>query len=140
MTEHFQLGRFGQVVLSSGGRLPQPTNVVAPGAAALALQAANNLEPDHPRRRVADARTPTRSSSAAAACRSQRRNTLRGGDTATGIVGVLTYTWAGNAASGNAYRVRPVERARRHAPNFAAGQPAPGRGPRTSAARCGSRA
>ncbi len=24
-------------------------------------------------------------------------NTLRGGDTATGIVGVLTYTWAGNS-------------------------------------------
>ena len=34
-------------------------------------------------------------------------NTLRGGDTATGIVGVMTYTWAGNSASGNAYRVRP---------------------------------
>ena len=43
VTEHFQLGRFGQVVLSSGGRLQQPTNVVAPGAPALALQAANNL-------------------------------------------------------------------------------------------------
>ena len=27
----------------------------------------------------------------------------------TGIVGVLTYTWAGNAASANAYRVRPVD-------------------------------
>ena len=38
-----------------------------------------------------------------------RSNTLRGGDTATGIVGVLTYTWAGNAASGNAYRVRPID-------------------------------
>lgn len=35
-------------------------------------------------------------------------NTLRGGDTATGIVGVLNYTWAGNSASGNAYRIRPV--------------------------------
>ncbi len=35
-------------------------------------------------------------------------NTLRGGDTATGIVGVLTYTWAGNSASGNAYRIRPI--------------------------------
>ena len=42
VTEHFQLGRFGQVTLSSGGRLQQPTNVVAPGAAALALQAENN--------------------------------------------------------------------------------------------------
>ena len=35
-------------------------------------------------------------------------NTLRGGDTATGIVGVMTYTWAGNSASGNAYRIRPI--------------------------------
>ncbi len=43
VTEHFQLGRFGQVVLSSGGKLKQPTNVVAPGAPALALQAQNNL-------------------------------------------------------------------------------------------------
>jgi len=36
-------------------------------------------------------------------------NTLRIGDTVTGVVGVMTYTWAGNAASGNAYRVRPVD-------------------------------
>ena len=43
VTEHFQLGRFGQVVLSSGGRLAQPTNVVAPGAPAIALQAQNDL-------------------------------------------------------------------------------------------------
>ncbi|MEJ7702948.1 MAG: hypothetical protein WKF47_04515 [Geodermatophilaceae bacterium] len=35
-------------------------------------------------------------------------NTLRGGDTVTGAVGVMTYTWAGNSASGNAYRLRPV--------------------------------
>ena len=28
VTEHFQLGRFGQVVMSSGGRLQQPTNIV----------------------------------------------------------------------------------------------------------------
>jgi predicted extracellular nuclease len=31
VTEHFQLGRFGQVVVSSGGRLLQPTNVAPPG-------------------------------------------------------------------------------------------------------------
>jgi uncharacterized protein len=30
-------------------------------------------------------------------------NTLRGGNTETGLVGVLSYTWAGNSASGNAY-------------------------------------
>jgi predicted extracellular nuclease len=38
VTEHFQLGRFGEVVLSSGARLPQPTSVAAPGAAALACR------------------------------------------------------------------------------------------------------
>ncbi len=43
VTEHFQLGRFGQVVLSYGGKLEQPTNVVAPGAPALDLQAKNIL-------------------------------------------------------------------------------------------------
>ena len=83
VTEHFQLGRFGQVLLSSGGRLRQPTNVVAPGAPALALQAQNDLNhmiiDDATRRR-----TPTRSCSAAAAARCRAANTLRGGDTATG--------------------------------------------------------
>ncbi len=44
----------------------------------------------------------------AAASRSRASNTLRGGDTATGIVGVLNYTWAGNSSSGNAYRIRPI--------------------------------
>ncbi|MBE2236034.1 MAG: Ig-like domain-containing protein, partial [Anaerolinea sp.] len=44
VTEHFQLGRFGQIVLTSRpDRLQQPTNVAAPGVAALAVQAANNL-------------------------------------------------------------------------------------------------
>ncbi len=43
VTEHFLLGRFGQVTMSGGDRLDVPTNVVAPGAAAIALQAQNNL-------------------------------------------------------------------------------------------------
>ena len=41
-TEVFQLGRFGEIDLSVGGRLDTPTNEVAPGGPALALQAANN--------------------------------------------------------------------------------------------------
>ena len=43
VTEHFQLGRFGQVVVSSGGRLKQPTQVFEPGPDADALQATNDL-------------------------------------------------------------------------------------------------
>jgi len=107
VTEHFQLGRFGQVVLSSGGRLKQPTNVVAPGAPALALQAQNDLN-----RIIIDDASQAQNPDPILFGRGgnplSASNTLRGGDTATGIVGVMTYTWAGNAASGNAYRVRPI--------------------------------
>ena len=43
VTEFFQLGRFGEVLVSSGSRLPQPTANVAPGAPAQMMQAANDL-------------------------------------------------------------------------------------------------
>jgi hypothetical protein len=107
VTEMFQLGRFGEVLLSSGGRLAQPTNVVAPGAPALALQAQNDLDQilvdDASQAQNPDPIVFARGGSPLSAS-----NTLRGGDTATGIVGVMTYTWGGNAASPNAYRVRPI--------------------------------
>jgi uncharacterized protein len=107
VTEHFQLGRFGQVVLSADGRLAQPTDVVSPGAPAIALQAANDL-----RRIIVDDELQNQNRDPIVFARGglplSAGNTLRGGDTATGIVGVMTYTWAGNAASGNAYRVRPI--------------------------------
>ncbi|MEQ1729778.1 MAG: endonuclease/exonuclease/phosphatase, partial [Vicinamibacterales bacterium] len=106
VTEHFQLGRFGQVTLSNG-RLQQPTNVVAPGAPALALQARNNLN-----RIILDdgsqAQNPDPIVFARGGTPLSATNTLRGGDTATGIVGVLTFTWGGNNASPGAFRVRPA--------------------------------
>ena len=107
VTEHFQLGRFGQVVVSSGDRLQQPTNVVAPGAAALALQAENNLN-----RLIVDDASQVQNPDPILFGRGgdplTAENTLRGGDVLTEAVGVMTYTWAGNSASGNAYRLRPV--------------------------------
>jgi uncharacterized protein len=107
VTEHFQLGRFGQVVLSSGGKLKQPTNIYEPGPLADALQAANNLSKiildDASQAQNPDPILFGRNGNPLSAS-----NTLRGGDTATGIVGVLNYTWAGNSASGNAYRIRPI--------------------------------
>ncbi len=107
VTEHFQLGRFGQVVVSSGDRLRQPTSVVAPGAPATALQAANNLS-----RVIIDDALQSQNPDPIVFGRNgtplSASNTLRGGDTTTGSVGVLTYTWAGNAASGNAFRLRPI--------------------------------
>jgi predicted extracellular nuclease len=107
VTEHFQLGRFGQVLLSSGGRLDSPTAVVEPGAPAAALQAANN------RRKIlvddaSQAQNPDPIVFARGGQPLSASNTLRGGDTATGIVGVLTFTWGGNAASPNAFRIRPL--------------------------------
>ena len=107
VTEHFQLGRFGQVILSSGGRLQQPTSVTTPGAAANALQAQNNLNKiildDSSQAQNPDPIVFARSGQPLSAS-----NTLRGGDTATDIIGVMTYTWSGNSASGNAYRIRPI--------------------------------
>lgn len=107
VTEHFQLGRFGQVVVSSGGRLQQPTNMVNPGPLSIAMQIANNLN-----RIIIDDGTNLPNPDPILFGRGglplSASNTLRGGDTATNIVGVMTYTWAGHAASGNAYRVRPI--------------------------------
>jgi predicted extracellular nuclease/methionine-rich copper-binding protein CopC len=42
VTEVFNLGRFGEVSLSGAGRLPNPTNVVLPGAPAIALEDLND--------------------------------------------------------------------------------------------------
>ncbi|WP_075062094.1 ExeM/NucH family extracellular endonuclease [Ornatilinea apprima] len=107
VTEHYQLGRFGQVVLSSGDRLWQPTSLALPGAEALALQAANNLN-----RIILDDvlnnQNPDPILFGRGGLPLSADNTLRGGDTVTGVTGVMTYTWSGNSASGNAYRVRPV--------------------------------
>ena len=110
------LGRFGEVVLSPM-RLPQPTNVVAPGAAALALQAQNdlnrilmddNLNNEYPDPiAFGDGGRPLSSTW-----------TLRNGDSSTGIVGVMTYTWSGNSASPNAYRLRPLNHLGGGAPVF----------------------
>jgi len=128
VTEHYQLGRFGQVVLSSGGRLAQPTNIVDPGPDALALQAANNLN-----RIILDDPTNTQNPDPILFGRGgnplSAANTLRGGDTVTGVVGVMTYTWGGNSVSPNAYRVRPVNALGGGVPDFTPVNPRPDSAP-----------
>ncbi|MBB5872696.1 putative extracellular nuclease [Allocatelliglobosispora scoriae] len=109
VTEHFQLGRFGQLVLSSGDRLRQPTADIraTDTAAVAAAQAANNLNKiilDD----VNQAQNPDPIVFGRAGQPLSAANTVRGGDTIAAPVGVLTFTWAGNAASGNAYRLRPL--------------------------------
>lgn len=128
VTEHYQLGRFGQVTLSSGGRLQQPTNVVEPGLPANALQAAND------RRRVivdddSQAQNPDPIKFGRGGQPLSATNTLRGGDTITGLKGVMTYTWGGNSASPNAYRVRPIGALDGGSPEFVAANPRPATAP-----------
>jgi predicted extracellular nuclease len=87
VSETYELGRYGQILLSNG-RLQQPTNVVAPGTAAQALQAQNllnqillddgsNLQNPDP------VIFPAPGLSAS--------NTLRGGDTVANLTGILSY-------------------------------------------------
>ncbi|MDX2194113.1 MAG: ExeM/NucH family extracellular endonuclease [Gemmatimonadales bacterium] len=125
VTEIFQLGRFGQVTLASGGRLPQPTNVAAPGSPAQAQQALND------RNRIilddaSQAQNPDPIVFARGGNPLSAGNTLRGGDQVSGVVGVMTYTWGGAAASPNAFRVRPVGALGGTIPNFQAANPRPG--------------
>jgi uncharacterized protein len=122
VTEHYQLGRFGEVVVSAGDRLWSPTTVAAPGAPALAVQAANDLN----RIIVADAsyaQNPGTIFFARGAGPLSADNTLRGGDHVTGLVGVLTQTSATGTGSGVAYRVRPLRTLGGGVPEFVAANP-----------------
>jgi predicted extracellular nuclease len=116
------------LTLSSGGRLPQPTQVAAPGAAALAVQAAN----DRNRILLDDAaldRNPGVIVFGRGGAPLTAQNTLRGGDTVRGVVGVLTHTAATTANSGSQYRVRPVGALGGGAPAFTPANPRSARAP-----------
>ncbi len=124
VTENRHLGRFGEVTLSSSGRLLQPTDVAAPGAPATALRAAHALDrivlDDDSNRRNPDPIPFGRSGAPLRA-----GDTLRVGDTVTGIQGVLGFGWGGARSSPNTYRVRPIGTLAGVAPRFVARNPRP---------------
>lgn len=102
VNETYLLGRYGQILLANG-RLPQPTNIAEPGAAANTLQAQNNLN----KLMLDDASNlqnpdpvifPAPGLSA--------ENTLRSGDTVANLRGVITYDFG-------IYRILPTS-----APDF----------------------
>ncbi|MCP4356770.1 MAG: ExeM/NucH family extracellular endonuclease [Chloroflexi bacterium] len=103
VTSIFQLGRGGEFDLAFGGRLYQPTQITTPGAAALAVQAVNDLnvitiddgsEDENPTAVIHPAPGLALS------------NRVRNGDTlAANLDGVLTFGWSGWSGSDNAYRV-----------------------------------
>ncbi len=104
VTEVFNLGRFGEAVLSSGGRLYIPTNVVEPGAPANAQQAANDLN-----RIILDDGLSIQNPDPTPYLFDEP--TLRVGDSVTGLTGVLGYGF-------NTYRIQPV-----NDPNFVRANP-----------------
>lgn len=100
VTETYNLARFGEFLLSSGGRLLTPTQIAAPGQAAIDVAAGNALNqllvddgasgqnPDpviYPQ--------PTGLSAA---------NTLRSGDSVSGATGILAYDFG-------SYRLQPTQ-------------------------------
>ncbi|NJN44811.1 MAG: ExeM/NucH family extracellular endonuclease, partial [Anaerolineae bacterium] len=99
VTEHFLLGRFGQITLSSSSRLLQPTHATAPGTAALAYQAANDKN-----RIVLDDTSTLQNPDPILYPQPAgltALNTLRGGDTTTGLSGVLDHRFG-------LYRIQPT--------------------------------
>jgi uncharacterized protein len=95
-TDHFNLGRFGEVTLSVDGRLFNPTNVVAPGLDANALQAEND------RRQIllddgSNLQNPVPPPPFFAA-----DGTLRLGDTTQNLTGVMSFGFS-------SYRIQPTQ-------------------------------
>ncbi|MCB1771797.1 MAG: ExeM/NucH family extracellular endonuclease, partial [Candidatus Competibacteraceae bacterium] len=118
VTEHYQLGRYGEVVVSAVDRLFVPTHLAAPGSpAALALQAANARN----RLIIDDASTQQNPDPIVFGRGGQplsATNTLRGGDTVQNLIGVMAYSFG-------AYRVYPLNALGGGIPNFTPANPRP---------------
>ncbi|ESQ13192.1 MAG: ExeM/NucH family extracellular endonuclease [Thiohalocapsa sp. PB-PSB1] len=118
VTELFQLGRFGQLSLSAGGRLYQFTHDSTPDAASFAAHqeavALNSIILDD----LLQTQNPDAIIYPFPQLTAAPEDALRGGMTVTGLTGVLTWTWSGNSASGNAWRLRPISTAEVDLPVF----------------------
>jgi predicted extracellular nuclease len=98
VNENYNLGRYGELVLSKG-RLWTPTNVAPPGDAANALQAENDLN-----RIILDDGSARQNPDPVVypAPKLTADNTVRSGDTVQNLTGVISYSYG-------AYRVHPIE-------------------------------
>jgi predicted extracellular nuclease len=99
VTENFDLGRYGSVLLSAGGRLYQPTSIMPPGQAAVDEAASYALRTII----LDDANTQqNRDPIPYPAPGLSASNTLRGGDTVMEMVGIIDHRYG-------AYRIQPVQ-------------------------------
>lgn len=96
VTGNFTQGRYGEVDLSVFERLYNPTNVTTPGPAALALQELN----DRSRIQLDDGSTVENPPPLPPYLGGD--GTLRGGDSVTGLVGVLGYSFG-------SYEIHPTQ-------------------------------
>ncbi len=99
VTENYDLGRYGEVWLSSAGRLMTPTAVATPGTAAVAQQAGNDLN-----RILLDDFSSAQNPEPIIypAPQLTALNSLRSGDSVTGVTGVLSYGFG-------AYLLQPTQ-------------------------------
>jgi uncharacterized protein len=96
------VGSYGQLTVSAGGRTLNPTNVLRPGAAALALQAANLA-----RSVVLDDGNATKFPNPTPYL--WQDGTVRGGDTVEGVSGVVDFGPSTDSASGPlSYKIHPT--------------------------------
>ncbi len=98
ITELYDLGRYGQMLLSEGGRLYEPTNIARPGADARAVQAHNDdraiiLDDGDNQQNIDPMVYPAGGLST--------QNILRSGYTVSGLTGVLDQRFG-------AYRIQPA--------------------------------
>ena len=114
VTETFGLGRFGEVRLSANGRLYTPTALTTPGAAAIALEAQNQL-----RSFVLDDGSNLQNSDPVLYPNGglSAGNTLRSGYTVDGLTGVFDQRFG-------SYRMQRVETATFEATNLRSAAPA----------------
>lgn len=93
-TEHFQLGRFGELTVASDGRLFQPTDRVAPGADAAAM-----LELANRRRLLVDDGSNVQNPATVPFV--APGDAIRIGDTTSGMTGVMSFGFG-------LYRLQPT--------------------------------
>ncbi|MBN1217961.1 MAG: ExeM/NucH family extracellular endonuclease, partial [Anaerolineae bacterium] len=101
-SQNYFQGRYGQVTLSSEGRLFNPTNIYLPGSAEAIALAAENLQ----RMLVLDDGTTAQNPNPIPYIGAD--NTLRAGDTVTGLTGVVDYGLISSDPISH-YRLQPTQ-------------------------------